>query len=942
MERSRATLALLAALGAFALLLAGGSSRAQVSAPNLPERYRARLLVVDSLAQLSRYDTALTALQPTLREARRRGDRRSLAFLVGTQASLQRRSGLDPRRAAREALQLALAVRDTTTLMAALGLLQGESIAHDGLEEPALEWLLRLALGRDDVRYEGIARTGLADVALQEGRFDDAHKGYSRAIELTRQSGDWRTELGALTGLGHVYYNLGDFDRSRQSHLKVARLAEERQSYSDQGHAYDDLGALEFVLGDPDAAVEYYRRSHDVFLRAGNPRDWIAPAVNIAIAQNHMGQYGDAESTLTQVITACDSLGLLDQEGLAFSQLASAQALEGKLAEAVGICRRGLALGRRLQAQHRAELTLTLTTALAEQDSAPAALALLDRGLRGMRGRVPRRQEVSLELSRGELLLKLGRAREALQVFQRTLPLSNQTAAWQRIRVLTFMGLCEQTLGRLDRAAARLEEAVAVWELDRGVPQDPEWREQRGSSGRTLHAVTADVMLAYPADTTEEKRQRLAYQVLQRFKARALRERILGPTLGLEAQAPSAVDEPVTVESLQGDVLREGEVLLDASLGSFGSFLFAVTRDELRVVRLPSDRELERRLEVHRERVSSPPEPGVDVAAADSAASDLGQFLLGGVADLIARGRRIIFSPDGALAELPLGALQLPGADGRLEALAATHEIEYAPSATLWAGLRRRSATDTGKVRVLALAGPDDERGTPLPGAVREARWLAARFEGVDLRLPERGGGAVVARDELSHYDVLHLAAHTRVDGQHPWYSGVLLEPPGAPDHDPYLRAGSIAALSLPARLVVLSGCESARGRMSAGEGVQGMSAAFLSAGVPAVVATLWRVEDRTTAHLMEAYYDALAGGATAAAALRSAQEVVRRVPRTRHPFYWAGFVLIGDGGVRAALKSKPQWLWPLAAAGGVVLGAAVLAMRRRRSRDSGSVSGVV
>ena len=140
--------------------------------------------------------------------------------------------------------------------------------------------------------------------------------------------------------------------------------------------------------------------------------------------------------------------------------------------------------------------------------------------------------------------------------------------------------------------------------------------------------------------------------------------------------------------------------------------------------------------------------------------------------------------------------------------------------------------------------------------------------------------------------------------------------------------------MRLPARLAVLSNCQSAGGRIVSGEGVQGLSSAFLSAGVPTVVATLWAVDDRTTAKLMEHFYEELAQGETAASALRAAQVSLSEEPRSQHPYFWAGFVLIGDGDVRVNLTphgGSSPWL-----PGGLLLlvlavAGSIYGLRRRR-----------
>jgi CHAT domain-containing protein len=187
------------------------------------------------------------------------------------------------------------------------------------------------------------------------------------------------------------------------------------------------------------------------------------------------------------------------------------------------------------------------------------------------------------------------------------------------------------------------------------------------------------------------------------------------------------------------------------------------------------------------------------------------------------------------------------------------------------------------------------------------------------------------------------------MDDERPWRSALLLnDAPSAStrgeteraseatDAGSRLEAARIAELDLHANLAVLSACESASGRIVSGEGVLGISAGFLSAGVPSVVATLWPVQDRVAAQFVESFYDALEQGRTAASALKAAQERLRESPDTGAPFHWAGFVLLGEGDSRVQLTRRhapPEGTrWILGAGSLVVLGAALAFAARGRA----------
>jgi CHAT domain-containing protein len=98
------------------------------------------------------------------------------------------------------------------------------------------------------------------------------------------------------------------------------------------------------------------------------------------------------------------------------------------------------------------------------------------------------------------------------------------------------------------------------------------------------------------------------------------------------------------------------------------------------------------------------------------------------------------------------------------------------------------------------------------------------------------------------------------------------------------------------ADLVVLSACETNLGELSAGDEIVGLNRAFIYAGSPSILASLWSVEDEAMKDLMVAFYSYLDGGHTKGEALRRAQTDMRKNPRTASPYYWAGFVLTGGG----------------------------------------------
>jgi CHAT domain-containing protein len=208
----------------------------------------------------------------------------------------------------------------------------------------------------------------------------------------------------------------------------------------------------------------------------------------------------------------------------------------------------------------------------------------------------------------------------------------------------------------------------------------------------------------------------------------------------------------------------------------------------------------------------------------------------------------------------------------------------------------------TGTVKGAAPALRDDKLD-PLPEAEQEVKALGRLYGTSHSKVyvgAEAGEDRV--KSEAGQAAILHFATHGTLNNSSPMYSHLALARGGAGE-DGLLEAWELMQLDLKADLAVLSACETARGRVGAGEGMIGLSWAMFIAGVPSIVVSQWKVESAGTRDLMVSFHRALiskpgAGKAkpTKAEALRQAALRLMKNPETSHPFYWAGFVLVGDG----------------------------------------------
>jgi CHAT domain-containing protein len=307
------------------------------------------------------------------------------------------------------------------------------------------------------------------------------------------------------------------------------------------------------------------------------------------------------------------------------------------------------------------------------------------------------------------------------------------------------------------------------------------------------------------------------------------------------------------------------------------------------------------------------------------------------------RGKTVLgIIPDGALWELPFQALQPREGRFLLEDCA----IFYAPSLSVLREIVERSiglgsmqarakaekivGADKGKefnlsrygensrLILLAFGNPAlngetvslaksvyrDEPLGSLPEAETEVKTLARIYgPGRSKILIGAEARESLAKSEASRYRILHFATHGILDDFNPLYSHLLLTAQdGDVTEDGLLEAWEIMRMNLQADLVVLSACQTARGKVGAGEGMIGMTWALFVAGSPTTLASQWKVDSASTTELMIKFHSRLTSrgpkgqAVTKAEALRGAVQELMKDRKYRHPFYWAGFVLVGNG----------------------------------------------
>jgi CHAT domain-containing protein len=359
-------------------------------------------------------------------------------------------------------------------------------------------------------------------------------------------------------------------------------------------------------------------------------------------------------------------------------------------------------------------------------------------------------------------------------------------------------------------------------------------------------------------------------------------------------------------------VLPKDAVLLAYALGDSASLLWAIDRNDHDLLFLPKRSALQMDIQRLRDAIAT---PGTGDAALRKSARRLYESLVLPAESRLAKNKTLVIVPDGALFEVPFEVLLTKSAADEtpwhgLPFLARSFAPVYAPSVSIYVGMEGSKKSGKHDLALVAVGDPDfstlaaasDSGRAPLdslPYTRTEVLSISASLKNSEKDiLLGRDANEANVKETLRRTSprLLHLATHGLVDPIEPAASSIALGTDGSSGEDGYLDTMEILSLRLDVDLVVLSACESARGRVSRSEGVVGLSRAFIASGAHGIVASLWAVSDESTSVLMDEFYKKMLGKKRPAGeALNEARFALMSDPDYAHPFYWSPFIVIGS-----------------------------------------------
>ena len=712
-----------------------------------------------------------------------------------------------------------------------------------------------------------------------------------QALELQKPGTDRAAEAQTLNNIGYAYNRLEKYREAQNYYSQTREMVLKIGNKSLEAQTLDLLGANYSAMGQPEKAVELHQQALEIQRTANNVRREAFSHANLAHVYNLLGQPEKALEHFNQALAIQRNLNDLNS---------AANSLEGR-------ARAQQKLGNLVEARKDVEESLSLIETVRARS-----------GSQSLRSSYLASKEEAYELY-VDVLMQLHAKEPAARHDAEALQASER-------------GRARSLLEMLNEAPADIEQGVGV-EL---VKREREIRQAINAKAQRQIQLTA---------------QNGNRQEIETFgkEIRALEDEYQQVQVAIRKASPAYAaltqPQPLGLKEIQ-QLLEPNTVLLEYSLGDERSYLWAVTQDSMKAFALPKGEDVGKvAQQVYQsltarsvmKSLETPAQREQRIAQADAqfqqSSAELARMILAPAAAEFGT-RRMVVIADGALQYVPFAALPMPGSNQR--ALILDHELVSLPSASSLAIHRQTlanrklapngvaviadpvfSARDSrlkSRTSTSAATADDDTRiiehvgngsGGPLnvrrlPFTRQEAdRILAVAPAGSNLRAVDfRANRSIATSGELSNYRYVHFATHGYLDTSRAGLSAIVLslvDEQGKPQ-DGFLRTHDIYNLKLPAELVVLSACETGLGKDVKGEGLEGLMRGFMYAGARRVVVSLWNVNDKATAGLMQQLYvGMLKNKKTPAAALRAAQIEMLKVKQWQSPYYWAAFVMQGE-----------------------------------------------
>ncbi len=821
----------------------------------------------------SRFQDALQSLGTALALYREIGDQDAEGSMLRLIGGIHRRQGQYPQ--ALESLQQALAISRE------VGDHKGENIAlynigavyeSQGQYPQALDYYQQsLAINREvgDRKGEGIALNNIGEIHRSQGQYPQALDYYQQSLAISREVGDHKGEGVILNNIGKIYQSQGQYPQALESFQQALAINREVGDRKGEGATLNNIGAIYQSQGQYPQALDYYQQSLAILRAVGDRRGEGTILNNIGEIYQSQGQYPQALDYYQQSLAINREMGDRAGEGSTLNNIGAIYWRQSQYSQALNYYQQSLSISR----------------------------AVGDRPTEG----------TNLN-NIGVIYKRQGQYPQALEYYQQSLAINREMGDRDGEGItLTNVGAVYYAQGQYSEATEYFNQSIAILSA---IEQD------LSANDEARIAFFETRFSAYPfleASLIAQNKTATALEIADRSRARSL----------VQFLNPSASNQPPTplnIDQIKQLAKTNNATLITYSINSPDLYIWVVSPNgQLNFAQADPEaagipfQEITGNIrrsatdpfdfsgffEQDQFRLDLQALRGGNGPTWNGTPQDLKQaytLLIKPIESLLPTepGDRLIIVPHRELGSIPFVAL----IDERDRFLLDRYSITVTPSLQTLATVQTKTGPFTGKPLIVGNPSPMPRANSgdifdPLPGTETEAQAIAQLLNATPILGRQATKAAI--QQQLESASILHFATHGEIANSDRDINGnwLALSAIGSDPNNHKLTLTDIFNSNLNAQLAVLSACNTNSGEAT-GEGVLGLARAFLKAGVPTVVASLWQVPDDKTQILMEAFYQELLAGKTYADALRLAQLKVRA--QSPLPRDWAAFVVIGDG----------------------------------------------
>ncbi|MBX7174695.1 MAG: CHAT domain-containing protein [Pyrinomonadaceae bacterium] len=822
---------------------------------------------------------------------------------------------------------------DLGRLLASLGLAYFRAGNNQKAESTLQESLQILKPINDKVAIQSVF-TNLGLIYARKGETRKAIDSYSLALEMSQQSGNKLVQASSYSNLAQMFSNLGEYEKSLDYFKKSYAIHLELGSQT-LGETLNNLASTYRKLGENEQAFELFNQSLEIRRKTQDKRGEATTLANLGEFLEDKNDLEKARANYEQALALWRESKDRNNEGKALTLLGNIERKQKNFDKALDFYNQSVESNRAVSNKPFEAVNLVNIGLIAESKGE------FEKSLENFNKAKDIYVSIEDQGSQAEVLFNQARVKKNLnQLAEAKQDISAALEIIEKLRsnipTQTLRSSYYATVQKYYELAIEIMLKLHTQDSSKNFNTQAFELSERGRSRSLLELLReANVSINDGADGKILQREKELSELISQKAFE--RTRLLGGKFSSEQktiydneirnlgdeleslqsqirkQSPqySSLTQAIPLSSTEiQNLLDSDTVLLEFKLGENQSYLWMVTKTNIKFFYLPDREEIEKICKEFYEGI---------IAKKDTSAISvkLNQILFSQISAGI-KNKRLTIVADGILQFIPFANL-------------VENEIVTLPSASVLAELRQKPFQSTEKTIEIFADPVFAENDVRLANAKKETkplksstvgvalrdfnlgenlpRLLSSRFEAnsistlvpqnqIDIKLDFDANRENITNQNTANYRILHFATHGLLDSSHPEFSGLVfsLYDKEGNVRDGFLRLNQIYNLKLNSDLVVLSACQTALGKDVRGEGLIGLTRGFMYAGAKRIVASLWKVDDAATAEFMKKFYqNLLVKKLKPVSALRQTQNEIKQITRFKSPYFWAGFTIQGD-----------------------------------------------